>query len=184
MKCSSLLLSTFVSVVLGDLWPGRTNVTTNNTCSSALSSLANATDVQNGTISSSGNGLGLWRVAVSTPFQEATIEDSPPLTETSPGAVANVWLDTFTDVDVTNGSNDYAACAYIFKKMPYNTMLRGQNDDGSCEQMLSEQCIAAITSRAAETAKWLVQNPTQGPYSNLTVSIDPSNGQEVKCENL
>lgn len=170
MNLSFLLLPTFASIVLGNIWPNfNTSAATNNTCLNSLWNPANATDKQNATILGSNNGLGLWRIAVATEFQEATIEDNPKLTETSPGAYANVWLDTFTDIDLTDGSNGFSACAYIFKDLPYNTMLRGQDDDGSCEQTLSKECIAAISWRAAETAQWLVANPTQGPYSNLTV---------------
>lgn len=170
MKRSSILLAACSSVASGDLFINSTDMATNNTCIDSLYKLANATDVQNGTISYENQGLGVWRVTVSTAFQEATIDDNPELTEASPGAVANVWLDPFTSVDLTDGSNPFSACGYIFKDLPYNTMLRGQHDDGSCEQMLSNDCINAITWRAGETARWLVQSPTQGPYSNLTVS--------------
>lgn len=159
-----------MSVTFGDPTPNYSNITTtSNVCVGLLDNPANATGVQNGSIYSSRNALGRWRIAVSTDSKEASIEEGRELSKISPGAVANVWLDPFTNVELTNGRNDYSACAYIFKSLPYNTMLRGQDDDTSCEQMLSKECIAAITSRAAETARWLVQSPTQGPFSNLTV---------------
>lgn len=169
MKLSSLLVSIWISIALGDYPSDLT--TTNNTCESSLVSPANATGVQDGRQYSSSNGLGYWKVAVSTNSSAENIEQGRDLTQSSPGAVANVWLDTFEDIDLTDGSNSFSACGYILKELPYNTMLRGQDDDGTCERTLSKKCIKAITSRAAETAKWLVQSPTQGPFSNLTVSI-------------
>lgn len=140
-----------------------------NVCQDSIVSSANATGTQ-GRGDLYDNGLGLWKVAVSTNSSAITIEEGRELTEMSPGAVANVWLDPFEDINLSDGDNGFSACAYIFKGLPYNTMLRGQQDDSSCTQTLSEKCVKAITWRAAETAKWLVQNPTQGPFSNLTVS--------------
>ncbi len=37
--------------------------------------------------------------------------------------------------------------------------------------MLSKECVDALTERAATVAQYLVQNPTLGPYSNLTSPI-------------
>ena len=52
-----------------------------------------------------------------------------------------------------------------------NNNLRGQDDDTTCEQMLSKKCVEALTERAATIADWMVTNPTLRPYSNLTPPI-------------
>lgn len=172
MKCSFVLISCYlVSAVLGGYTiPYGGNAT--NICEAELSSSANATGVQfYDSYKFQGSGLGLWRVAVSTNSSAAAIEKGRELTEESPGAIADVWLDPFGGIDLMDGDNGYSACAFIFKGLPYNTNLRGQKDDTSCTQMFSEKCVEAITWRAAETARWLVSNPTQGPFSNLTVSF-------------
>ena len=149
------------------------NADRSNVCGEKLAASANATGHSSEKIPgaySYNNGLGQWRVAVSTNSSTATIEDGRELTWHSPGAIANIWLDPFTDINLNNGENSFSACAYIFKGLPENTIRRGQDDDTSCTTMLSKKCVDAITSRAAETAKWLVLNPTYGPFSNLTVS--------------
>lgn len=160
----------FVSAVHGGFTiPSGGNAT--NICKAELSQPANATGVQYyDSYKFQGSGLGLWRVAVSTNSSAATIEEGRELTEESPGAIADVWLDPFEGINLMDGDNGYSACAFIFKGLPYNTNLRGQKDDTSCTQMFSEKCVEAITWRAAETARWLVSSPTQGPFSNLTVS--------------
>lgn len=166
--CALLVLCHCVSVAFGGdlIYAGNAS----NVCENSLTSPANATGVEKYGMNAYSNGLGLWRVAVSTNSSAATIEEGRELTEASPGAAANLWLDPYEGIDLTDGSNSYSACAYVFKGLPYNTMLRGQHDDTSCTQMLSEKCVKAITWRAAETARWLVSSPTQGPFSNLTVS--------------
>ena len=74
-------------------------------------------------------------------------------------------------MNLNDGENEYSACAYLYKTLPRNTNLRGAKDDTSCEQMFSRDCVDALTDRAATVANWMVQNPTLGPYSNLTPPI-------------
>ena len=38
-------------------------------------------------------------------------------------------------------------------------------DSGNCETMLSKSCLDALTSTAANTAQWLVANPSMLPLS-------------------
>ena len=110
-----------------------------NICGSKLSEPANATGSQRFDSSSlSGaqyahrNGLGTWRVVVSTNSSAATIEDGRRLTENSPGGVDHIWLDPYLDINLQSGSNGYSACAYIFMGLPENTIRRGQDDDTTC----------------------------------------------------
>ncbi|KAJ9606929.1 hypothetical protein H2200_008940 [Cladophialophora chaetospira] len=133
--------------------------------------------------SAKSNGLGLWRVTVNTNYTNEKISTAQSrATEESPDAVANVWLDPFKGTDLNNGGNPYSACAFSFKGLPQNTIERGQHDDGTCTQMLSQKCVAALEEVAANSAKWLVQNPTVGPYSNLTPPIlEPICQQISEC---
>lgn len=118
------------------------------------------------------NGLGQWVVSVRTNISAESIQTATGSgNETNPDVSANVWLDPFVDVDLNNGDNPFSSCAYIIRSLPENTIRRGQDDDTSCEQMLSKSCVEEITWRASQTARWLVQNPTYGPFSNLTVSF-------------
>ena len=116
--------------------------------------------------------MGRWRVSVRSNYSAASIASAESkANETDPDAVASIWLDPFEDVNLNDGSNSYSSCAYILKQLPENTIRRGQDDDTSCHQMLSKDCVEAITSRIAYTAQWLVQTPTLGPFNNLTVSL-------------
>ena len=151
---------------------------TQNLCP-ALSDNANATGEEPiprkskyGGLITDTNGLGQWKVAVQTNYSANSIESARSTAqEDTPDAVANVWMEPFEGIDLNNGDNSFSACAYLYKLIPDNTNLRGQEDDSTCEQMLSSNCVEELTKRASLTAQYLVQNPTLGPYSNLTVSL-------------
>lgn len=61
----------------------------------------------------------------------------------SHGAVADVWLDPTGNTNLNDGTNEYSACAFLFKDLPENTIRRDQADEGACEQTLSSQCVYA-----------------------------------------
>ncbi len=141
---------------------------TQNVCHSLLTD-ANATGGGNSSWSSF-NSLGQWLVGVKTNYSADTIVAArSDATQNSPDAAINIWLDPYMGVDLNDYENPYSACAFVFKSLPFNTILRGQGDDGTCEQTLSKKCISDLTDRAALTATWLTANPTIGPFSNLTV---------------
>lgn len=115
------------------------------------------------------NAIGIWRLSVHSNYTANSFAPLDNVTEEeSPGAVANLWLDPASNTNLNTGT-EFSACAFVFKYLPENTIRRGQNDDGSCEQTLSKKCVAQLNERAEETAYWLVANPTFGPFSNLTV---------------
>ena len=143
-----------------------------------LSNNANATGVQpiNRTdehgilIIGDTSDVGQWKVSVRTNHSANSIASVGNTADPDvPNAVANVWLDPYEGVDLNDGELGYSACAYLYTQLPANTNLRGQEDDTTCEQMLSKSCVQELTKRAELTAQYLVQNPTLGPYSNLTV---------------
>lgn len=147
-------------------YPSDTRLTS-GVCSQ-LAQSANATSAQ---ILNTFNGLGDWSVSVDTNHTFNGGDGNTVLTEDSPGAVANVWLDSYTDIHLDYGGNYYSACAYIFKGLPSNTIRRGQQDDGSCTQTLSKKCVLKLTNLAALNAGWLIGDPGGGPYSNLTPPV-------------
>ena len=117
------------------------------------------------------NGVGVWRVSVQSNYSANSLTPLENVTEEeSFGAVASLWLDPSPSIDL-NWVQSFSACAFVFRYLPENTIRRGQDDDGSCEQTLSRKCVQQLSERAEETAYWLVANPTVGPFSNLTVRI-------------
>jgi hypothetical protein len=145
--------------------------TTQDVCRGLLDN-ANATGVQQRDAFDRSIILGHWKVAVRTNYSVETIYNaSSTANATFPDASANIWLDPFKGEDLNDGTNPYSACAYIIKQIPENTNRLGQDDPTNCESTLSQSCINALTHQAEETAKWLVQDPTLGPYSNLTPPI-------------
>lgn len=118
------------------------------------------------------NEIGRWRISVRSNYSASSIASAKSnANETDPDAVANLWLDPFEGVNLNDGSNPFSARAYVLKTLPENTIRRAQDDDTSCEQTLSKNCVAALTTRAANIAQWLVANPSLGPFSNLTVMM-------------
>ena len=162
------IASAFVAVVSGQTHSFHTQ----NLCPGLFNN-ANATGEQpRNEVDKNGvfNYYGQWKVSVRSNYSVNSIEFAESTADgNNPDAIANVWLDPKDGVDLNSGEV-FSACAYVYKNLPANTLRRGQQDDGTCVQMLSKSCVEEITTRAALTAQYLVQTPTLGPYSNLTVS--------------
>ena len=169
---NNLLLVAIANALVAVVSAQIDSTNTQDLCT-GLSSNANATGEQPiNRLNADGtsNTLGQWKVSVRSNYAADIIESAESTANASnPNAVANVWLDPFVGIDLNSGEV-FSACAYLYKDLPRNTLLRGQGDDTTCEQMLSRKCVEEITMRAATTAQWLVQNPTLGPSSNLTVN--------------
>ena len=175
--CHLLLLVAHIQLSVQDKF-GSEGTDIQNICP-GLWNRANATGVEelvvkdprNGALITETNLMGQWKVSVRSNYSSETIESATSTgNESYPYAVANIWLDPFDGVDLNNGENGFSACAWIIKAIPQNTNLRGQDDDTTCTQMLSRDCVNDLNSRAEMVAQWMVANPTLGPYSNLTVS--------------
>jgi len=58
--------------------------------------------------------------------------------------------------------------------MPENTVRRGQDDDGTCQKMLSPTCVKALQERLINKAFYYTASWTAPPYSNLSAGVLPT----------
>lgn len=146
----------------------------------------------NGSLSSA-NGTGLYsfnpnvaqgpQAGQPDNFSGKTLASSLAVTLQNPGfdsGNTSSYSSSYTLWYNTNGANysdryalGYDVCALVGFSLNYNTQLRGQSDNGSCQSTLDQPCISALTSLAEQWALWLT-TPSPGPNSNLTSTSLPS----------
>lgn len=84
------------------------------------------------------------------------------------------WYDTAGVNYADNVGIATDVCAFPNFDMPLNAHRLGQDDPGNCSTVLSQRCIDAVTSVAAESAlKWTTYS-SPPPYENLTAEALPS----------
>ena len=84
------------------------------------------------------------------------------------------WYDTAGVNYADNMGIATDVCAFPNFDMPLNAHRLGQDDPGNCSTVLSQRCINAVTSVAAESAlKWTTYS-SPPPYENLTAEALPS----------
>ena len=90
-----------------------------------------------------------WTVAVSQPYNEGVGFTNYSL-----------YLGTPSGFDFRPGNLNFSGCAMIFQGLPENLIRRGQEDEGTCQQTFSKECVKAINRQASDTGFYLTSTYT------------------------
>lgn len=99
-----------------------------------------------------------WTVAVSQPAGDAVANTN-----------VSLYLGTPSGKDLRSNQPIYSACAILFEDIPDNLVRRGQDDDGTCTQTFSKECVDALQYQAALTGYWLTVNPDSKIQKNYVL---------------
>jgi hypothetical protein len=73
--------------------------------------------------------------------------------EGSQGAVEQrLWLDTQPTLNLLSDDLGVIGCGVVAHGLTYDTLKKGQNDNGTCSSMLSQTCIRSILNATSEAA--------------------------------
>ncbi|SMR57254.1 unnamed protein product [Zymoseptoria tritici ST99CH_1E4] len=100
-----------------------------------------------------------------------TVHSAPDIGNSSLNATSSsygLWYNTFGANYSGDFSLGYDVCAILGFSLNYNTLLRGQDDDGTCSSALDEKCSNALAAVTEQHANWLTTPDRIGPGSNLT----------------
>lgn len=98
------------------------------------------------------NSSGKWTWNIAT--------ESYPATAPNISIRQALWLDTQPPQDLLSSDLRYLGCSLIAHGLKQNLLQKGQNDNGTCESVFSQKCIAALIDGTAEYATLLA--PSKG----------------------
>ena len=118
-------------------------------------------------IANQSNAEGTVIRNIPDPSWAITVDVQNGTTQTS------IWYDTAGQDYSDDLSINYDVCAYAIGGLPINTLELGQDDNGDCSTMFSQECITTLRNRAASSAHQWVSYSSPPPYQNLTVGVLP-----------
>lgn len=151
---SSLAVSALISHTLGQSCGSQQNPSINASDASASLDPFNLTA---GPVKVDGADAATWTWTLATTSESASQSTS---------VEDRLWLDVQPPLDLTKPDFGYIGCGAILHGLTHETLLGGQNDDGSCSSVFSSDCIRALRNKTLEMAHEI---------SSASTIIKPSN---------